>query len=138
MQIESNNIFIDKNPSVTVESFNGEFKRTYKEYGSTDDNTRVAYITNGYGLYCTLPLKQNGNICYNGVICDSGKIPLDMDTAFDTFKQSSFLGINDNEQLILAFSFGAPLKRGIYYFKFDISNLINKNQDDIYIKFQIT
>lgn len=138
LQIESNNVFIDKNPSIKVESFNGEFERTYKEYGSTDDNMRVAYITNGYGLYCTLPLKQNGDLHFNGVICDSSKIPLDMDTAFDTFKQKPFLGIDDSEQLILAFSLGAPLKKGIYYFKFDVIDYINENQDDIYIKFKIT
>ena len=115
LQIESNAVFIDKNPPIKVETFNGECVRAFKEYGAVDDNTRVAYIANGYGLYCTLPLKQTGDIYFNGVICDSSKIPLDMETAFDTFKQKPFLGVDDNEQLILAFSLGAPLKRNILF-----------------------
>lgn len=137
LQLDTDNIFVAKNSAVDVEYFYDGFEKYYKEK-AFEENSFVYFSKIGYGMCCTLPLKQNGELYYNGIICDSSKIPLDESTAYNTFKQSCFMGTDENEQIILAFSFDEPLKAGNYWFKFSLFNNANNSSEDIYIKFKIS
>lgn len=136
LQIESDNVFINNRSSADVETFYNGFEKQYKERNS-EDNTYVVFNVDGYGMCCTIPLKKNGNLCYSGEICDYSKISVGPDESYDKYKFRCFMGTDENNQMILGFSFQKPLATGTYYCLFSIYDLDSGKSDNIYIKFKV-
>lgn len=136
LQIESDNTFVTNRTSASVETFYNGFEKEYREKG-LKDNTYIVFNANGYGMCCTVPLKKNGDLYYAGELCDYSKISVGQDESHNKYKLHCFMGVDENDQMILGFSFEKPLAQGTYYCLFKIYDSDSDRTDNIYIKFRV-
>lgn len=136
LQIESDNIFVANRASASVETFYNGFEKEYREANS-DPNTYCVFNVDGYGLCCTMPLKSKGNLYYSGELCDYSKISIGQEESCSKYNLNCFMGIDENDQMILGFSFEKPLASGTYYCLFKIYDSDSGTEDNVYIKFRV-